>query len=289
LLDKLSHTLEPGLRNAVMGDLAELKVPERRAVFELLGLILRRQAPLWRTWRPWLALSGIVGPIGVLLSLISFGVVSEIGRQALVYWQYGVPYSSGLSNAEEIETLVCVSLAVMCWSWVGGFVMGILSGQAICINGTLFYLVWFFLRGPFGILVFSARLLLSALGLMPLRPGPHLTFLQFIFFATFPLMLETILFLLPSIAGIRQGRRRRKLRIPHTLLLAAAVVTLTVLVTWIQGWRQAALEKWSEGKWNPGGPPWQERLIPLLVVSWPIVYLLATACAEHRRDKSIAN
>ena len=100
LLDKLSHTLEPELRNAVMGDLAELKVPERKAVFELLGLILRRQAPLWRTWRPWLALFGIVGSIGVLLSLISVGVVSEIGRQALVYWQYGVPYSSGLSNAE---------------------------------------------------------------------------------------------------------------------------------------------------------------------------------------------
>ena len=78
LLDKLSHTLEPELQHAVLGDSAELKVPERRAVFELLGLILRRQAPLWRTWRPWLALVGIVGPIGVLLSLISVGVVSEI-------------------------------------------------------------------------------------------------------------------------------------------------------------------------------------------------------------------
>lgn len=285
LLDKLSRTLEPELRDSVIGDLAELKLSERRAVCELLGLILRRQAPLWRTWRPWLALVGIVGPIGVLLSLISVGVVSEIGRQALVYWQYGVPYSSGLTNAQEIETLVCASLAVICWSWVGGFVMGTLSGQAICINGTLFYFIWFSLCGPLGILFYSARLLLNALDLVPLRTGPRPTFFQFIFFAAFSLMLETILFLLPSIAGIRQARRRPKLRIPHTLLLAAAVVTLTVLVTWMGGWPQAALEKWSEGKWNPGGPPWQERLAPLLVVSWPVVYLLATVGAQHGRGK----
>jgi hypothetical protein len=31
------------------------------------------------------------GSVGVLLSKISVGLVSDIGRQALVYWQYGVP------------------------------------------------------------------------------------------------------------------------------------------------------------------------------------------------------
>ena len=162
-----------------------------------------------------------------------------------------MPYSSGLTNAQEIETLVCVSSAVIGWSWVGGFAMGALSGQAICINGTLFYLVWFFLWGPSGILFYSARLLLNALDLVPLRPGPHPTFFQFIFVAAFSLMLETILFLVPLIAGIRQARRQGKLRISHTLLLAAAIVTATILVTWIQGGHRP---HWRSGVGGNGVP-----------------------------------
>jgi len=99
-------------------------------------------------------------------------------------------------------------------------------------------------------------------------------------------MLETLLFLLPSITGIRQARSGRRLGMRGAILLAFAVATLTVLVTWIGGWRQIALEKWSEGKWNPGGPSWQERLVPLVVVSWPVVYLLAMLSVQHRADKS---
>jgi hypothetical protein len=98
LFDKLSRTLEPELRESVVGDVAELKLPELRAVYELLGLILRRQAPLWRSWKPWLALVGIVGPVAVILSNISVGVMDEIGRQTLVYWLYGVPYNSGVDR-----------------------------------------------------------------------------------------------------------------------------------------------------------------------------------------------
>src|SRR5882762_679904 len=127
LINKITRTLEPELQDAVVGDVAELKIPDRQAVCELLGLVLRLQAPQWKTWQPWLALVGIVGPIGVLLSQISIVVVSDFSRQVLAYWKYGVPYSSGLTEAQEIETLVCVSLAVFCWSWVGGFVLGALS------------------------------------------------------------------------------------------------------------------------------------------------------------------
>jgi hypothetical protein len=143
-------------------------MPNRHAVYELLGLVLRRQAPLWKTWQPWLALLGILGPVGVLLSKISVGVVSDIWRRALVYWQYGVPYSSGLTEAQEFETLVCVSLAIICWSWVGGFVLGTLSGDTLYVNGTLFCLVWFCLCGPLFVLIYAVRLLLNALHLVPL-------------------------------------------------------------------------------------------------------------------------
>jgi hypothetical protein len=283
LINKIIRTLGPELRDAVVGDVAELKMPDRRAVCELLGLVLRRQVLLWKTWRPWLALIGIVGPV-VLLSYVCLGVVSELSRQALVYWQYGVLYGSGLTDAQEIETLVCVSLAVICWSWVGGFVLGTLSGDTIYVNGTLFYLVWFGLGGPLGMLVYWIRLLLNALYLVPLPHAP--TLFEFAFFAVFHLTLITLLFLIPSLKGMQRARRRRKLANAYTILLAATCATLTALVTWMEGWQQTALEKWSEGKWNPGGPSWQERLVPLVLVSWPVVYLLATLRAQHRDGKS---
>jgi hypothetical protein len=44
----------------------------------------------------------------------------------------GHPYSSGLTDAQEIGTLVCVSLAVICWSWVG-LVPGMLSGDTLFV------------------------------------------------------------------------------------------------------------------------------------------------------------
>jgi hypothetical protein len=287
LIKKITRTLEPELQDAVVGDVAELKMHDRRAVCELLGLVLRRQVPLWKTWQPWLALLGIVGPVGVLLSKISVGLVSGIGRHALVYWQYGVPYSSGLTETQELETLVCVSLAIICWSWVGGFVLGTLSGDTLYVNGTLFCLVWFCLCGPLWVLIYSLRLLLNALHLVPLRVlllrNP---FSEFICFVVLPQILEALLFLLPSLAGMRQARHGRKLGTQRTLLLAAAVATFTALVTWMGGWQLIALEKWSEGTWNPGGPSWQERLVPLLVVSWPVLYLLAMLGVQPRSGKS---
>jgi hypothetical protein len=193
-----------------------------------------------------------------------------------------------LTETQELETLVCVSLAIICWSWVGGFVLGTLSGDTLYVNGTLFCLVWFCLCGPLFVLIYSVRLLLNALHLVPLRVFPlrNFNFVEFTFFAVLPLILQALLFLLPSLAGMRQARRGRKLGIQRTLLLAAAVATFTALVTWMGGWQQIALEKWSEGTWNPGGPSWQERLVPLLVVSWPVLYLLAVLRVQPRGGKS---
>jgi hypothetical protein len=109
---------------------------------------------------------------------------------------------------------------------------------------------------------------------------------DFIFFVAFPLVLELLLFLLPALAGMRQGQRGREPGVLRTLLLAVTVATLTALVTWMGGWRQVALERWSEGTWNPGGPSWQERVVPLLVVSWPVLYLLAMLGVQPRDGKS---
>ena len=56
LVNLLSRMLEVNEREAVLGDLAESGESGARAVLSLAGLVARRQAALWRVWRPWAAL-----------------------------------------------------------------------------------------------------------------------------------------------------------------------------------------------------------------------------------------
>src|SRR5215217_5061905 len=70
-VDVLSRLLEADERDAVRGDLMESGASAGRALRDVLGLILRRQATLWMDWRPWLALLGVAAGIGVLLSIVS--------------------------------------------------------------------------------------------------------------------------------------------------------------------------------------------------------------------------
>jgi hypothetical protein len=56
-IDRLSGMLEPAEREAVRGDLAESGAAAPRALGEVLGLVIRRQAALWKDWRPWIVYS----------------------------------------------------------------------------------------------------------------------------------------------------------------------------------------------------------------------------------------
>ena len=286
LVARISSALEPELRESVVGDLTELGASYTKTIYELLGLLLRQEARLWRTWRPWLALIGIVGAIGWLLSSVCLELISDIARRAFIYWQYGVPYDSGLTSAQEIEIVFCTSIAIVCWSWLAGFTLAVLSGKGAYINRTLLCLVWFWLCGLLGFLVYLARFVLNALniGTMPHAVGSALPF--FAITAAVHLSLATLLFLIPSLLGMRRAKRSPDIARSHTLLFSATVAVLTALLAWMQGWQQTALEKWSKGKWSPGGPPGQGRLVPLLVLSWPVVYLQA-AQRDHDKRKPI--
>jgi hypothetical protein len=47
--------LDSDERLAVRGDLEESGETGLQAVWDVLGLVVRRQAALWKDWRPWLA------------------------------------------------------------------------------------------------------------------------------------------------------------------------------------------------------------------------------------------
>jgi len=42
-------------REAVLGDLIEAGESTWQGVLSVLGLVFRREAVLWKSWRPWLA------------------------------------------------------------------------------------------------------------------------------------------------------------------------------------------------------------------------------------------
>ncbi len=242
-VDILSRALENHERDAVQGDLAESGASSGQALLDVMGLVVRRQAELWKDWHPWLALAGVVGIGATLLSELAFQFDGEILMQMRTYWRHGVHYGTGLSVGEDAVYLVFLFLALFSWSWAGGFLLGSLSDRAIWLTGTLFCFVSFFENAGF-------RGALS-------------------------MIVPTAPFLLAALWGMRRGYRMRALQFRQALLLAAAVASLTWLLTWTSGWYETVRQVWSDGAWQP--IPWPRRLLPLATVSWPAAYLLATS------------
>ena len=55
LVNRVSRVLEPDERNAVLGDFAESGITSGKALRDLFSLVVRRQAALYKDWRPWAA------------------------------------------------------------------------------------------------------------------------------------------------------------------------------------------------------------------------------------------
>ena len=136
LADKFSRLLEPAEREAVRGDFAESGETGARALRDVTGLVIRRQASSWMDSRPWLVLIGLVYPLGVLLALtvrrVADGEVmypwNLIGLGEVPFWRFSRIYPA-------YSTLICLSLS-------SGFMLGAVSRRTR-INGILFCLVLF--------------------------------------------------------------------------------------------------------------------------------------------------
>jgi hypothetical protein len=278
LVDVLSRALDPDERAAVLGDFSESHEPAPQALRNLLGLVVRRQAVLWKNWRPWLALVGVVGILGPKLLHISGTLLFPVYMDLRTYRQHGVLYGTGLNTHEEAAVLLCQGLALLVWSWTGGFVLGSLSRRTIWVSGSLY-----FLFGLLPLLLLLRSLILfprQFLGLIYRRQGSILLLL------TLLTVLAATLLLVPAISGVRHGLRRLALSVPQAGALATATLALIAAATWTGGWPHAAVIRWSGGTWDPSAG-WQDRLLTFAIVSWPAGYLLATAI--FRRDKTAAH
>jgi hypothetical protein len=114
--------LAPRDRDAVLGDLAETGARRWGGLRSVLGLVVRQQMELWRTWRPWVA-SGVAFAESLLLLGVSFGL--SVDSRHLLRGESG--YGS----------VLCEALLMLSWAWTSGFVVGSLSGKARWVSGIL--------------------------------------------------------------------------------------------------------------------------------------------------------
>lgn len=133
VVDVVSRMLESDERDAVRGDFAESGESGGRALRDLLGLVIRRQAALWTDWRPWLALVGLVVPLGVLLSVVSgwwsYGSAISLWLYSL-FFRHVIPPNPGLDGvhgtADDPRSLALLPLVMM---WPMAYMVAIATWQ----------------------------------------------------------------------------------------------------------------------------------------------------------------
>jgi hypothetical protein len=117
--------LEPRERELVLGDIAEMDGPVGRGISDVLGLAVRRQILLWKSWRPWLAAFGWALPASFLLigfSLsVSWGFLHVSARLA----------SGSGAGLAELAGRVCLLIG---WSWSGGFMAASMARRTLWVT-----------------------------------------------------------------------------------------------------------------------------------------------------------
>ena len=267
--DRVSALLDPGERAAVCGDLMELGVDGRRALGDVLGLVLRRQLALWRDWHPWLAVAAVALPIGVLLSYASRWWFGIGGRYFVWYvkgWSSAFLASPGARRdllELAVGALLCCATLVV-WSWTSGYVLGRLSRRAVWITGTLF----------------CAAVLLGTFGTPTTAREPSLLYYRVVW----PRTLQAAFVLLPALAGMKRGVRLAPLQLRSTV---AGVITVALLTLWAAQRLENSL-LFGRGRVPPSGP---DRIIgtaddgrPL----WPVSLLMLWPSALSARRGALA-
>jgi hypothetical protein len=133
LVDLVSRLLRPEEREVVQGDLLEGGESAWQSLLAVVGLVIRREAALWRNWRPWLAAFGLALPSSFLL--MGFSLSVSRAYQQLV----GGPilHATGVTVGPGFALFLCNVLLLAAWSWTGGFVVGSVSRRTVWVSAAL--------------------------------------------------------------------------------------------------------------------------------------------------------
>ena len=200
-----AYLLEHDEREAVLGDLVEAGESAWQGLWDVLGLVVRRQLVPWKSWRPWLASFGLALPGSLLL--MGFSVSISQTYQRLIH--PAVFEATGLTIGPGFTLLVCNVLLLIGWSWTGGFVMGSVSRRTVRVSAVLSFLPCVFCLARFRVESLSRFCLL--------------------------------LFMFPAVWGVRRGLQISQIRLRTALILAVAITLLTSPTwsssgSWIPNW-----------------------------------------------------
>jgi hypothetical protein len=188
LVELSTRLLDPKEREVVLGDLVETDETTWRGLLDVFGLVLRRQAGLWRHLRPWFAGFVVALPSSYLLMIASFSV--RCTYQRLV--NHRVFVGRWPTGHEGFPLLLCHMLLLLAWSWTAGYVVGSVSRRTL----------W-------------ASVVLAAL--------PSLLFL-----CMSGLWLCYFLFLPPAILGVRRGWQGSRIPFHLASVLALTMTVLMI-------------------------------------------------------------
>lgn len=285
LVDMASRVLQPDERDAVLGDFAESGESGGEALCGLLGLIVRRQAALWKDWRPWLALVGLIVPLAWLLSVASR---LAAGLSAVYVWSYVnnwdwalLTYGSFWYVLRDSATAVFAGYAkLVCWSWSAGFLLGFVSRRIMPVN-----VVLFMLAQVLGVSRYLTGWFQSAAP-RPLPADPNGPVFALAFYReVWPVIVLAVLVVVPAVWAMRRGAGLSGLpRLARVGFLAAASVTVIAMAIqepglgfFLRAHRQLAILH-----------GWPIRLLQF-VVYWPVGYLVVSAMRRrwHGRVRPI--
>jgi hypothetical protein len=283
LVDKLLRVLESAERDAVRGDLAESNESGAQALRDVLGLVVRRQFALWQDWRPWLVLAGLVVPLGLLVSLVS----SRVADSNVIYtWMYFSNSDWAMFGQRAFwivlaQVIVLISpgvLALICLSWTIGLALGAVARRNIPVNGVLFCLVLFF--GEFVAVPWYAQLQLRVISSHPFERGyDEPEFSLTLYRAMFPLLVQIVLVLLPSMWGMYKGLGLSAFpRLLRVILWIPAIASVAALASGpAVFWTAVATHDLTLPQRS-----WHLPLFPFAIAG-PVIYLVATATRSRFR------
>jgi hypothetical protein len=192
LVEFAARLLERDEREFVLGDLVEAQIPAWNALFGVMGLVTRRHALLWKSWRPWMAGFAVALPSSFLLMGVSLSVS----------WSYmrllcpDLLRSAELTRGSGMMLLLWQALLLLGWAWTGGFVVGSTSKRTVWASALLCYAPCLFCLSRYRVAGLPRYCLL--------------------------------LFLVPAIWGVVQGIRNLKMSMSSALILAVLVTTLMI-------------------------------------------------------------
>lgn len=285
----LSRWLEQSEREAVLGDLIEYGGGGGGSIANVLGLVVRRRTAVFLEWKLWVAVLLIVLPLSYLLSAVArtaAGLGAAYSWMYLNNWDWALTRDAGfwyvLRETATQFGITCLVLA--CWSWSGGFLMGLLPKAILRASRNAFIvLLASFQFGEAPARVFQFWMHFRGLPLSPPMPDVNAPITANVFYRVFcPWIVLAILVALPALSGIRQGRSLPSGWKMRVILPILAAISLLILLTQAPGFGLlfgAAMREWL----------WRNRnavqMLPILCC-WPMFYFTAVGFRRYRRGKA---